>query len=40
MELHDTAEYDTQIFDGDKSIHTEHAVVHYVVLTPPPPIDG
>jgi hypothetical protein len=35
MELHDTAEYDTQIFDGDKSIHTEHAVVHYVVLMTP-----
>jgi hypothetical protein len=35
MELHDTAEYDIQIFDGDKAIHNEHAVVHYVVLMTP-----
>jgi hypothetical protein len=35
MELHDTAEYDYQILDGSKTIHTEHAVVHYVVLMTP-----
>ena len=35
MELHDTAEYDLEILDGDKTIHNEHAVVHYVVLMTP-----
>lgn len=35
MELHDTAEYDLQISDGDKTIHDEHATVHYVVLMTP-----
>jgi len=35
IELHDTAEYDLQIFDGSKTLHTEHAVVHYVVLMTP-----
>ena len=35
IELHDTAEYDYQILDGSKTIHTEHAVVHYVVLMTP-----
>lgn len=35
MELHDTAEYDLQISDGTKTIHNEHAVVHYVVLMTP-----
>lgn len=35
MELHDTAEYDYEIIDGSKSIHSEHAVVHYVVLMTP-----
>lgn len=35
IELHDTAEYDYQILDGGKTIHTEHAVVHYVVLMTP-----
>lgn len=35
IELHDTAEYDYQIMDGGKSIHSEHAVVHYVVLMTP-----
>ena len=35
IELHDTAEYDLEIFDGNKSIHNEHAVVHYVVLMTP-----
>lgn len=35
MELHDTAEYDFEILDGEKSIHNEHAVVHYVVLMTP-----
>jgi len=35
IELHDTADYDLQILDGDKSIHNEHAVVHYVVLMTP-----
>jgi hypothetical protein len=35
IELHDTAEYDYQILDGAKSVHNEHAVVHYVVLMTP-----
>src|ERR1700751_2603543 len=35
IELHDTAEYDYQILDGSKTIHTGHALVHYVVLMPP-----
>jgi hypothetical protein len=35
IELHDVAEYDYEILDGSKSIHSEHAVVHYVVLMTP-----
>ncbi len=35
IELHDTAEYDYQVLDGSKSIHSEHAIVHYVVLMTP-----
>src|SRR3954466_998358 len=35
IELHDTAEYDFQIRDGGKTIHNEHAIVHYVVLMTP-----
>jgi hypothetical protein len=35
IELHDTADYDLQIFDGGKAIHDEHVVVHYVVLMTP-----
>lgn len=35
IELHDTAEYDLEILDGNKIIHTEHAVVHYIVLMTP-----
>jgi hypothetical protein len=35
IELHDTADYDLQIFDGGKPIHDEHVVVHYVVLMTP-----
>ena len=35
MELHDTAQYQLQIRDGDKTIHDEHVVVHYVVLMTP-----
>ena len=35
IELHDTAEYDLEILDGSKTIHNEHAVVHYVVLMIP-----
>jgi hypothetical protein len=35
IELHDTAEYDLEVLDGSKTIHTEHAVVHYVVLMTP-----
>lgn len=35
IELHDTAEYDLEIRDGDKTIHNEHAIVHYVVLMTP-----
>jgi hypothetical protein len=35
MELHDTAQYQLQIRDGDTVIHDEHVVVHYVVLMTP-----
>lgn len=35
MELHDTAEYDLEINDGSKTIHSEHALVRYVVLMTP-----
>ncbi len=35
IELHDTAEYDIQILDGEKTIHSEHALVRYVVLMTP-----
>jgi hypothetical protein len=35
IELHDTAEYDFEINDGGKTIHNEHAMVHYVVLMTP-----
>jgi len=35
LELHDTAEYDFEILDGGKSIHTEHTVVYYIVLMTP-----
>jgi len=35
LELHDTAEYDFEILDGGKSVHSEHSVMHYVVLMTP-----
>ena len=35
IELHDTAEYDFEILDGGKTIHNQHATVHYVVLMTP-----
>jgi hypothetical protein len=35
MELHDTAEYQLQLLDGDKALINEHVVVHYVVLMTP-----
>lgn len=35
MELHDTAQYQLQILDGNKAVHDEHVVVHYVVLMTP-----
>src|SRR5215472_5363863 len=35
IELQDTAEYDLEILDGGKSLHREHATVHYVVLMTP-----
>jgi hypothetical protein len=35
IELHDTAEYQLQVMDGNKSIHDEHVVTHYVVLMNP-----
>ena len=35
IELHDTAEYDFEIRDSSKTIHQEHAIVHYVVLMTP-----
>jgi hypothetical protein len=33
--LHDTVQCDLEVYDGDKSIHTERAVLHYVVLMTP-----
>lgn len=35
LELHDTAEYDFEVLDAGKTIHSEHAIVHYVVLMTP-----
>jgi hypothetical protein len=35
IELHDTAEYQLQIFDGGKQIQDQHMVVHYVALMTP-----
>ncbi len=35
MELHDTAQYQVQVLDGNKTIRDEHIVVHYVVLMTP-----
>ncbi len=35
IELHDTAEYDLQVLDGDKTVHSEHVVLRYVVLMTP-----
>jgi hypothetical protein len=35
IELHDTADYDLEVLDGSKTIHNEHATVHYVVLMTP-----
>jgi hypothetical protein len=35
IELHDTAEYQVQVMDGNKSIHDERIVAHYVVLMNP-----
>jgi hypothetical protein len=35
MELHDTAQYEWQIRDGDTTVHDEHVVVHYIVLMTP-----
>ena len=35
MELHDTARYQVQILDGNKTIRDEQIVVHYVVLMTP-----
>jgi hypothetical protein len=35
MELHDTAQYQLQIFDGDKSLQNEHVTAHYIVLMTP-----
>jgi len=35
IELHDTAEYDLQVLDGDKTVHDDHVVIHYVVLMTP-----
>lgn len=35
IELHDTAEYDLEILDGNKTIHSEQAKVNYVVLMTP-----
>jgi len=35
IELHDTADYDLQLRDGDKNIYNRHVTRHYVVLMTP-----
>jgi hypothetical protein len=35
IELHDTAEYQQQVLDGNKAIRDERVVLHYVVLMTP-----
>jgi hypothetical protein len=35
MELHDTAQYQLEIVDGDKIIREERVTVHYIVLMTP-----
>lgn len=35
IELHDTAQYELQIVDGDKKVYDEHVETHYVVLMTP-----
>lgn len=35
IELHDTAEYDLQFLDGNRTIHDQHVTVRYVVLMTP-----
>lgn len=35
IELHDTAEYEQQVLDGQKQIQDERVVLHYVVLMTP-----
>jgi hypothetical protein len=35
IELHDNSEYDLEIRDGNKTIHSEHAKVDYIVLMTP-----
>lgn len=35
IELHDTAEYDLQLLDGDKAIHDERVKAQYIVLMTP-----
>jgi hypothetical protein len=35
IELHDTAEYQLQVLDGQKAVHDERVVVRYVVLMTP-----
>jgi hypothetical protein len=35
VELHDTATYEYQVADGDKTVHDEHATIRYVVLMTP-----
>jgi len=35
IELHDTADYDMQVFDGSKAIYNQHVSMHYVVLMTP-----
>ena len=35
VELHDTMQCELQVLDGEKSIHNEPAILHYVVLMTP-----
>jgi hypothetical protein len=35
IELHDTAQYELQILDGNKIIQDQHVTMHYVVLMTP-----
>jgi len=35
LQLHDTADYEFQLRDGERVVHQEHVTIHYVVLMTP-----